>query len=63
MIDAWDPIADDEFGEESLVGDVVTNEYPEVDEWLAGTSWRAAFDLPLEPPLHTDYAGEPAPEP
>lgn len=42
MIDAWDPIADDEFGEESLVGDVVTNEYPEVDEWLADTSWRAA---------------------
>jgi hypothetical protein len=33
------------------------------DEWLAGTSWRAAFDLPIErPSLHTPIADD-APSP
>jgi len=39
----WDP--GDPFGDDPLGGDVATGG-PEA-EWLAGTSWRAALDLPL----------------
>ncbi len=58
MADRSNPPVDDPFGDNATSIDVSDGHGD--DEWLAGTSWRAAFDLPIAPPSFPDIGIEPA---
>lgn len=59
-----DPFANDPFGDDPFAdpfGDDPSTDDPGHSEWLAGTAWRDAFELPLDDVVEPLVLDEPDP--